>query len=381
MNKILNEQLLVEFWWTMGHKKRKLNKASEAFKKEHQRYTAAEKDAVDAGKTDSSLLATKREGVVSAARNYKERQQAVNDKQLKNDTKLADKLVNNTKFARKYDFKSLTPSVSALYEKKMKDKKDGKTVTSKGDVIDPKDLDALADQFKESYISSIYFRKPILKEGFVLDSLKETYTAKEFFNVLQESIVNFDLLKEEQIVDLIDKLGFEYLEEGKRWNKAKTGARIAALITGGILGGRALAPAKDATDAHKNYRDNNHVVEIQQDTINKANAERLAKFDLDILTDEEKQENKETIDKATAERDVAASAAGTSKAKRNAAALTAGVLGAGAMGAIAGGVVADKKQKDSVNRYVNSKNKEVEGLKKRVEEAEKKETNPKQTKK
>ena len=523
MNKILNEQILVEWWWTMAHKRKKLNKASEAFKKAHDSYIADEQKAIKNNQTDSSLLAAKKQWVVNAANNYKERQQAVKDKQVKDNNKIADKLVNNAKFARDFDFKSLSPEVSELYEQKMKDKKAGKTVTSKGDILDPKDLDALADKYiKESYISSIYFKKPILKEGFGLDSLKETYTtkeffnvlqesiinfnllkeeqivnlidklgfeyleegkiwnkvkekvkrvvaagalaardfdaardarysdfkslspeirdlyekkmedkkaekmedkkagktvtskgnvidpkissiyfkkpilkegfgldslketytAKEFFNVLQESIINFNLLKEEQIVDLIDKLGFEYLEEGKIWEKVKRGAAIAALVGGGMLSGAGFQPAKTAVEANKDYIGSNHIAEVQQDTINKANEDRLAKFDLGTFTDEEKQKNKETIDKATAARDAAASDASTSKAKRGASTSEALGLGLGGLALAAGGLIADKKQKASVDRLLSSKNKEIEEFKKRVgEEEEEKETNPKQTKK
>jgi hypothetical protein len=373
---MLTEEMLVE-WGTIRGKTRKLKKAANKLSKLHSIYNQSAREIG----ADSDLLADKRSMVIKQADNYREKKENLKKAQEKKDQHIVNKLLNSKSYLKKTNIPTLSDNVKRLYREQLNKKKAGQTLDSSGS-----NVDEIANKYvtvTESHITSIYFNRPLLSESFNYKNIKESYTTKELLSFLQESVINLDILKEEQIMNFVEHLGLEYIEEGKKWSKVATGVGLAALAASGAFGVKALDSAKEAQGHHFQQAKYEDISDERESDIAKYDADKLAEYDAGSLTPEKKAEYEASAAESQKEKDAADQAAKDYKAKKNESKLSAAKRAAGATGSasLAGAIALSKKKKkdkkdahtnallSDKNRELKKKDEELEDLRRRIHDS------------
>lgn len=113
------------------------------------------------------------------------------------DENTAARMISDAKFQKK-NANKVNPRTKALYLDKLSGKIDGTNLDYRDD-----EVEKIKARFKK--ISN--------DETADKETVTESYSNEELVVMLQESTENFASLNEEQVADLIDTLGYEYLEE------------------------------------------------------------------------------------------------------------------------------------------------------------------------
>lgn len=368
MSKILVEKFLGIGKWN----EKNLQKTQDKLVSNFEKYNKAEKTLKDKGMEDADLMSAKFASVTKQAdKHSKIKESLAKQKEAWNEKK-ANMLVKGGRGARRFDMAKMTPELKALYDKKLADKKAGVLDTGGSKVS----IDDIVKKFKtvsESKLATIYDERIILSESFNSTSLKESYSEEEFFQMLDESVLNFDTLNEEELLHLVNSLGYDYLEEGKTWNKVKRIGATAALVATGALMPGIHGNIKDSQAYNAAHHQQNAIVRTQDDTIAKTNAEKLNIIDNNIeYTPEKREEHKTAIETATAKKEEASKAAAAAAAARDSSRVDAGLGGAAALGTAAVAIAESKRRKKESNNILSSKNKEINDLKERVKSSKEK---------